>query len=196
MAARRGASFNELDEDETRLVTIAAAIDACIRARAGASAAGQATVRQQSLWQRAARLEALRVVNFEIEIDGAARTVTVEPDGPGRYRVVVDGEAHEVRAERAGEFGLSLIVGDASNASRELQIAPGAARGELLVALGGRTVPVDRQRAHATSRRGRRGGPCRAAAGRRADARPRRPRAGQRPATTWRRVRAWSSSKR
>ena len=79
---------------------------------------------------------------FEIDIDGAARTVTVEPGASGRYVVVVDGEAHEVLAERVGEFGLSVIVGDASNASRELQIAPGGARGELLVALGGRTVPV------------------------------------------------------
>ena len=84
-------------------------------------------------------------MNFEIDVAGASRTVTVEPDGPGRYRVVVDGEAHEVHAERAGEFGLllcSLTMGDASTISREVQIAPGAAHGELLVALGGRTVAV------------------------------------------------------
>ena len=81
-------------------------------------------------------------MNFEIDLAGTARTVTVEPDGPGRYRVVVDGVAHDVLAERAGEFGLLLGVGDRSNVSRELQIAPGAGRGELLVALGGRTVPV------------------------------------------------------
>ena len=81
-------------------------------------------------------------MNFEIDVDGTARTVTVEPDGPGRYRVVVDGEAHDVLAERAGEFGLLLGVGDPANVSRELQIAPGVVRGELLVALGGRTVPV------------------------------------------------------
>ena len=67
--------------------------------------------------------------------------------------VVVDGEAHDVQAERAGEFGLSLVVGDASDASRELQVAPGAARGELLVSLGGRTVAGRRQRPHAASRR-------------------------------------------
>jgi acetyl-CoA carboxylase biotin carboxylase subunit len=60
MAERLGASFNELDEGDTRLVTIAAAIEACIRARAGASAAGQGDGPAQSLWQRAARLEALR----------------------------------------------------------------------------------------------------------------------------------------
>jgi biotin carboxyl carrier protein len=84
-------------------------------------------------------------VTFEIDLidfGGAARTVTVESGTPGRYVVVVDGEAHEVQAERVGEFGLSLILGDDSNASRELQIAPGGARGELLVAWGGRTVPV------------------------------------------------------
>jgi acetyl/propionyl-CoA carboxylase alpha subunit len=81
-------------------------------------------------------------VNFEIDVDGAVKTVTVEPEGGGRYRVVVDGEAHDVHAERAGEFGLLLGMGDGSNGSRELQIAPGAARGELLVGLGGRTVAV------------------------------------------------------
>jgi len=60
MAARRGASFNELDEDDMRLVTIAAAIDASLRARAGASAAAQADSPVPSLWQRTGRIEALR----------------------------------------------------------------------------------------------------------------------------------------
>jgi acetyl-CoA carboxylase biotin carboxylase subunit len=60
MAERRGASFNELDGDETRLVTIAAAIDACLRAREGAHAAGRGHGPADSVWQRAARLEALR----------------------------------------------------------------------------------------------------------------------------------------
>ena len=60
MAERRGASFNELDAAETRLVTIAAAIDACLRARAGVPAAGDGGGPSESLWQRAARLEALR----------------------------------------------------------------------------------------------------------------------------------------
>ena len=81
---------------------------------------------------------------FDIEIDGAPRTVAVESDAPGRYRVVIDGMAHQVHAERAGEFGLSLGIspsgGDASKPCRELQIAPGAAKGELLVTLGGRTI--------------------------------------------------------
>ena len=59
MAARGGASFNELDDDEKRLVTIAAAIDAHLRARSGAETApGQN--RDQSLWEKTARIEALR----------------------------------------------------------------------------------------------------------------------------------------
>ena len=81
-------------------------------------------------------------MNFEIDLDGAVRTVTVETGGPGWYRVVVDGEVHDVQAERAGECGLLVGMGGASNISREVQIAPGAARGECLVTRGGRTVAV------------------------------------------------------
>jgi biotin carboxyl carrier protein len=85
-------------------------------------------------------------MNLEVEVDGTARTVIVEPDGPGRYRVLVDGAPHDVRAERAGEFGvfvsLAAAGSEASSVSRELQVVPGAGRGELLVALGGRTVSV------------------------------------------------------
>ena len=81
-------------------------------------------------------------MTFDIELDGGTRTLTVEPAGTGRYVVVVDGTRHDVLAERIGEFGLSLILGDASNASRELQVAPGSTRGEWLVSLDGRTVPV------------------------------------------------------
>jgi acetyl/propionyl-CoA carboxylase alpha subunit len=58
MAERRGASFNELDEDERRLVTIAAAIDAYRRARAGGGAVANGSA--PSAWQRTARTEALR----------------------------------------------------------------------------------------------------------------------------------------
>jgi len=60
MAARQGVSFNELDEGDTRLATIAAAIDTLLRTRAGSSTAGLADGPVQSLWERAARLEALR----------------------------------------------------------------------------------------------------------------------------------------
>ena len=81
-------------------------------------------------------------MTFEIEIDGATRTVTVEPAASGRFHVTVDGHSHEVRAERTGEFGLSLLVGDDANASREFQLAPSGVRGELLAAFAGRSVAV------------------------------------------------------
>jgi acetyl-CoA carboxylase biotin carboxylase subunit len=60
MTERRGESFNELDAAESQLVTIAAAIEACFKARAGAPVTGGGDAQPESLWQRAARLEALR----------------------------------------------------------------------------------------------------------------------------------------
>jgi len=81
-------------------------------------------------------------MTFDIEFDGATRAVTIEANGAGRYVVVVDGARHEVQAERIGELGLSVILGDAANQSRELHVAPGGARGEWLVSLDGRSVPV------------------------------------------------------
>jgi biotin carboxyl carrier protein len=79
---------------------------------------------------------------FDLDIDGAVTTVTIEPAGQGRYTVVVDGTRHDVLAERVGEFGLSLILSGASHASRELHVAPGSAPGDWLVSLDGRSVPV------------------------------------------------------
>jgi biotin carboxyl carrier protein len=81
-------------------------------------------------------------MNFEIERGGIRRAVSVEPSGTGRYRVTLDGNAHEVLAERSGEFGLSLILEEASGRSREVSVAAGGAPGELLVGLSGRTVTV------------------------------------------------------
>jgi biotin carboxyl carrier protein len=81
-------------------------------------------------------------MTFEVEVAGARRTVSIESAGPGRYRIVVDGTPHDVRAERIGEFSLSLITHDGAVQSREVNVAPGSARGELLVELDGRTVPV------------------------------------------------------
>jgi biotin carboxyl carrier protein len=84
-------------------------------------------------------------VTFEIEIDGAAKVVTVETLAPRRYRIVIDGVASEVSAERVGEYGLSILAngeGQAADASREVQVVPSGVRGELLVTLAGRTVPV------------------------------------------------------
>jgi biotin carboxyl carrier protein len=79
-------------------------------------------------------------VTFEIDVNGRTRTVAVERTASGRYRVVVDGRAHDVDAARVGTFGLSLIVDH--GVSREVAVAPGAARGEMLVGLDGRTVAV------------------------------------------------------
>ena len=81
-------------------------------------------------------------MTFEVEIGGARRAVSIEPSGQGRYRVVVDGTPHDVQAERIGEFGLTMTLTDAAMSSREVNVAPGGARGELLVELDGRTVPV------------------------------------------------------
>jgi biotin carboxyl carrier protein len=85
-------------------------------------------------------------MTFEIDLDGSRRTVSIEPAGSGRFRVIIDGKPHVVLAERAGELGLSVIFdkaeGGAAGISREVQIAPGAVAGELLVGVGGRTVAV------------------------------------------------------
>jgi pyruvate carboxylase len=79
-------------------------------------------------------------MTFEIELCGRRRAVSIEPAGPGRYRVVVDGLPDVVAAERVGDFGLSLIVDP--GISRELQVVPGTTRGEVLVGLEGRTIPA------------------------------------------------------
>ena len=81
-------------------------------------------------------------MTFEIEVAGRRRAVSIEPSGPGKYRIVVDGQAYQVLAERAGAFGLSLILDEASGRSRELSVAPGTAQGEILVGLDGRSIPV------------------------------------------------------
>ena len=79
-------------------------------------------------------------MTFEVEVDGRLRTISVERLGGGHYRVVLDGTTHEVNASRAGTYGLSLLVDGGS--SREVVLAPGVQRGELLVGLEGRTVSV------------------------------------------------------
>jgi acetyl-CoA carboxylase, biotin carboxylase subunit len=58
LAERRGTSFNELSEDDASLVAMAAAIDAYLRAHAGASESHGGPA--ESLWLRTARLEGLR----------------------------------------------------------------------------------------------------------------------------------------
>jgi acetyl-CoA carboxylase biotin carboxylase subunit len=58
LASRRGESFNELTGDEEELSAIAVALDAFLRASAGAAPSAGAS--GQSLWKRSARREALR----------------------------------------------------------------------------------------------------------------------------------------
>jgi hypothetical protein len=60
MVERRGATFNDLDDEEQQLVTIVVAIDAYHRARAGAATTSDGNSPQSSVWQRMARIEALR----------------------------------------------------------------------------------------------------------------------------------------
>ena len=60
MAERRVATFNELDEGELELVTIAMAIDAYRRARTGATTGPRTDSALASAWQRTARIEGLR----------------------------------------------------------------------------------------------------------------------------------------
>jgi len=79
-------------------------------------------------------------MTFEIEIGGRARSVGVEKAGR-TYRISLDGETHEVDAVRVGVWGLSLLHRETSR-SREVQVAPAAAAGELLVTIGGRTITV------------------------------------------------------
>jgi biotin carboxyl carrier protein len=81
-------------------------------------------------------------MTFEIEIDGARRAVSIESSGPGRYRIVVDGAAKVVRAERTGDFGLSILADEASGSSRDVTVTPAGPRGDLLIGIGGRMVPV------------------------------------------------------
>jgi biotin carboxyl carrier protein len=81
-------------------------------------------------------------MTFEIEIDGRTRAVSVERMDRGRYRVVLDGKAHVVNAARVDGFGLSLLLEGENERSREVQVAPAGAAGELLAVIEGRAVAV------------------------------------------------------
>lgn len=80
-------------------------------------------------------------MTFEVDVNGRTRSVSVERlAGSSRFRVTVDGRAHDVDAVRIGEFGLSLLADGEAAVSREITVAPSGARGALLVGLDGRTV--------------------------------------------------------
>lgn len=79
-------------------------------------------------------------MTFDIDINGRSRLVSVERAAAGRYRVVVDGRAHDIDAARVGTFGLSLLLEGSSGVSREVQVAPVGPVGQMLVRIEGRTV--------------------------------------------------------
>lgn len=81
-------------------------------------------------------------MTFEIDINGRTRTVAIEKTTEGQFRVVLDGEVRLVDAARVGVHGLSLLLDGGHGVSREVQVTPASAGGELLVTLGGRTVNV------------------------------------------------------
>jgi biotin carboxyl carrier protein len=81
-------------------------------------------------------------MTFDIEINGHGRTISIERATAHRYRVIVNGRAQLVDATRIGSFGLSLLFDGADRSSREIQIAPGTAPGEMLVAIDGKLVTV------------------------------------------------------
>lgn len=81
-------------------------------------------------------------MTFEIEVGHARRAVNIAPAGPGAYRIVVDGVAHHVLAERVGDFGLSLIADASGGQSRELTVVPTGTPGQLLVGFAGRAIGV------------------------------------------------------
>ncbi len=87
-------------------------------------------------------------MTFEVEINGRTRSVSVERARAGHYRIVIDGTPHEIDAVRVGHFGLSLILDHDSGRSRDLQVAPAAGPGDVLVTLDGRIVSaaIDRRR--------------------------------------------------
>ena len=78
-------------------------------------------------------------MTFEIELGGRTRTIAIEKNASGAYRVVLDGCPHELDAARVGVYGLSLLD-RRTGVSREVQVTPTTAAGELLITLGGRVA--------------------------------------------------------
>ena len=79
-------------------------------------------------------------MTFEIDLNGRTRSISIERKTDGKYRVLLDGVAHDLDATRVGVYGLSLLLDGEAGLSREAQVAPGTTPGELLVTLAGRTV--------------------------------------------------------
>jgi biotin carboxyl carrier protein len=81
-------------------------------------------------------------MTFDIEINGHARTISIERAATDQYRVIVDGRPQLIDATRVGSFGLSLLFDGADRSSREVQVLPGGASAEMLVGIDGRAVTV------------------------------------------------------
>jgi|RhiMetdeSRZDD1v2_1073273.scaffolds.fasta_scaffold07083_9 biotin carboxyl carrier protein len=96
-------------------------------------------------------------MTFAVEINGRSRTISIERATADRYRVIVDGHAQLIDAKRVGSFGLSLLFDGADRSSREVQVSPAGAPGEMLVGIDGKSVTVvlnGRRTGHATAEGG------------------------------------------
>ena len=81
-------------------------------------------------------------MTVEVGLAGRPRTVTIERGSvPGRFRVTVDGHAHELDVSRPGEFAVSLrgTFPGGRRTVATLHVVPVGVRGELLVHYDGRT---------------------------------------------------------
>ena len=77
-------------------------------------------------------------MTFEVELGGRTRTVSIERAG-GKYRVLLDGEPHDVDATRVGVHGLSLLVDGERGLSREVQVTS-SADSDVLITFRGRMI--------------------------------------------------------
>jgi biotin carboxyl carrier protein len=80
-------------------------------------------------------------MTFEIDIDGRARSVTVERAHEGHYRycVTIDGVSYRVDAVQPSDDRWSVILDD-SGRSHDVALSRGANPGELHVSIRGHTV--------------------------------------------------------
>jgi biotin carboxyl carrier protein len=74
-------------------------------------------------------------MDLQIEVNGRVRNVSVEP-ADGRFRVVIDGQPHDVDAAQIDRSTFSLVFGGNGRMSREVGIALTAIDGELAVHTG------------------------------------------------------------
>jgi biotin carboxyl carrier protein len=78
-------------------------------------------------------------VQFEIEVGGRTRRVSVVPAG-ACFAVTVDGHTTHVDVARVDAHTLSLILDSAT--SQDTVISPDAATGQLTVSVGGTSVAI------------------------------------------------------